>query len=221
VIDKSVNKKYTVLERRNKKGVFMSPRNEKQNAAIKDARREQILSAALKLFGRRGFAATKISDVVKSAGMSHGLVYHYFSSKEEIFFALLKRAITTSGDSVLMAEKMPGSPKEKIRMIAGYILDAIENFEDTAYYFLIVTHASVMEEAALEYKELLDQSAGGLDAMTRILAAGQQAGEVRKGDPKEMATVFFAALQGLAMYKLAGDDFNMPDKKILLDTLLV
>ena len=57
----------------------MSPRNEEHNAIIKDERREQILSAALKVFATRGFAATKISDIVGKGGMSHGLVYHSYN----------------------------------------------------------------------------------------------------------------------------------------------
>jgi AcrR family transcriptional regulator len=69
----------------------MSPRNEEQNELIKDERREQILSAALKVFARKGFAAAKISDIVARAGMSHGLVYHYFKSKEELGYAVLNR----------------------------------------------------------------------------------------------------------------------------------
>jgi AcrR family transcriptional regulator len=195
----------------------MSPRNEEQNAAIKDERREQILSAGLKLFATRGFAATKISDVVKKAGMSHGLVYHYFNSKEEIFFELLKRAMQASAESLLMAESMPASPLEKVRQIAGYILGGIENFEESAYYFLIVSHASVMEGMSEENDKLLDESMTAVQAMVRILSAGQAAGEVRDGNPLGMAMVFFAAIQGLAMYKLAIDGFKMPDPEILVN----
>ena len=195
----------------------MSPRNFEQNAAIKDERREQILSAALRLFAKRGFAATKISDVVEGAGMSHGLVYHYFKSKEEIFYELLKRAMQESGESILAAERMTGSPIGKIRMIASYIIGGIESYEDTAYYFMIVTHASVMEGASEENKKLLDESATGVRAMVRILKAGQEAGEVREGDAEGMAMAFFAALQGLAMYKLSSAAFKMPDPEILVN----
>lgn len=194
----------------------MSPRNEEQNAAIKDERREQILSAALRVFAKRGFAATKISDIVAGAGMSHGLVYHYFKSKEEIFLELLKRAMQTSSQSLLMVENMPVSPIEKVRHAANYILGGIENFEESAYYFLIVTHASVMEGAGEEGEELLRMSNISLKSLTRILQSGQEAGEIREGDPFAMATVFFAAIQGLAIYKLAMEGFHMPDPEILV-----
>jgi len=197
----------------------MSPRNEEKNASIKDERREQILSAGLKLFATKGFAATKISDIVSRAAMSHGLVYHYFKSKEEIFYELLKRAIQTSTESILPVEIQSIHPIDKVRMIARYIFGAIENYEDTSYYFLIVAHASVMEDIGEEYEKLLYDSNRSLKSMARIIKAGQEARQIIMGDPMEIAVSFFAAIQGLAIYKLALRDFIMPDPDILVNML--
>jgi Transcriptional regulator len=197
----------------------MSPRNEEKNAQIKDERREQIMSAALKLFATRGFAATKISDIVERAQISHGLVYHYFGSKEDIFYELLKRAVQTSSDSVLTVEIQSIHPIDKVRQIARYILGAIENYEDTAYYFLIVAHASIMENMNEEYEKLLYDSNRTLKSMARIVKAGQDARQILMGDPMEITVSFFAAIQGLAIYKLALDDFKMPDPDILVNML--
>lgn len=195
----------------------MSPRNEEQNEIIKDERREQILSAALKAFATKGFAATKISDIVARAGMSHGLVYHYFKSKEEIFYALLKTAMEESSRSLLMVEGLPIPPIEKVRQTAKYILGGIESFADSAYYFLIVTHAMVMENAGEEHQRLLASSDVATQAMERILMAGQQAGEIAQGDPLDMAMAFFAAIQGLALFKVSMTDFHMPDPELLVN----
>jgi AcrR family transcriptional regulator len=195
----------------------MSPRNEEMNAMIKDERREQILHAALMVFATKGFAACKISDIVAKGGMSHGLVYHYFKSKEEIFYELLKRAMWVSTQSLMMVEGMPLSPIEKVRQTAKYILGAIADFEDTAYYFLIVTHASIMEGPDVEREKYIHDSNIAIQAFVRFLQAGQEAGEVREGDPLEMSIVFFSAIQGLAMYKLSMQDFKMPDPEILVN----
>ena len=125
----------------------MSPRTDEQNAQIKDERREQILKAALKVFALRGFAATKISDIAKEAGLSHGLVYHYFASKEEIFFELVHTAVYHSGQSLLMVDELPLPPIEKVRQTAKYIMGGIEMGQETSYFFLIVTHAAMMEDS--------------------------------------------------------------------------
>lgn len=193
----------------------MTPRSEAQNEAIKDERREQILSGALRVFARKGYAAAKISDIVAKSGMSHGLVYHYFASKEEIFYELLKRAVDTSNQSLLMVEGLPVSPIEKVRKSAQYILRGIGDFEESAYYFLIVIHASVMDGP--DYQEKYLESSIAIERMAGILSEGQKKGEIRSGDTVQMATVFFSAIQGLAMFKLAMEDFQMPDPEILVN----
>jgi AcrR family transcriptional regulator len=194
----------------------MSPRNEEQNAQIKDERREQILSGALRVFATRGFAAAKISDIVAQSGVSHGLVYHYFASKEEIFYTLLQRALETSVQSIQMTEALPVGPLEKVRYIARYILGGIESYEDSAYYFMIVVHASVMEGPA-ENANVVSQSGESMHIMARIIEAGQKAGEMREGDAYGMALAFFAAIQGLAQYKLAMQGFIMPDPETIVN----
>jgi AcrR family transcriptional regulator len=199
----------------NNKGGLMSPRSEEQNEAIKDERREQILSAALRVFATKGYAAAKISDIVAQSGVSHGLVYHYFASKEEIFMALLTRALTTASDTLRMVEALPLSPIEKVHKTASYILSGMSDFEEMAYYFLIVIHALVMEGPGEKHWEHAPVGTPA-EIMARILAEGQLAGEVREGDPAQMSAVFFAAIQGLAMYKLAIPDFQMPDPEILV-----
>jgi AcrR family transcriptional regulator len=196
----------------------VSPRNAEQNEQIKDERREQILSAALKVFGKKGFAATKISDIVAGAGMSHGLVYHYFRSKEEIFYELLKRAMMTSSQSLLLVDKMPVSPLEKVRETARYILGSINSYQDSAHYFLMVLHASVME-APEDIRELMSLSNITLQTFGRIVTEGQKMGEIREGDPQEMTIAFFAAIQGIALYKLSMENFKIPDPEILVNML--
>ncbi len=192
----------------------MSPRNEEQNALIKDERREQILSAALKVFARRGFAATKISDIVAQGGMSHGLVYHYFKSKEEIFYELLQRALSTSGELLLMVEALPISPLQKVRETAKHILSGIGQWVDTSYYFLIVVHAAMMDTS--EKETVLAASEVPVQSLMRILKEGQEQGEVRDGGTREMAILFFAAIQGVAFYKLSMQDFRLPDPELLV-----
>ena len=127
--------------------------------------------------------------------------------------------MVTSSQSILTAEKLPLSPIEKVRQIAKYILGGIEHFEESAYYFLIVVHASVMEGPGSDQNKMLENSSITIQSMVRILTAGQELGEIREGDPLDMAMVFFSAIQGLAIYKLAVEDFKMPDYEILVDML--
>lgn len=198
----------------------MSPRTDEQNEQLKDERREQILAAAVKVFATHGFAAAKIGGIVAEAGISHGLFYHYFKSKEEIFGELVARAVYYSGQSLVMVDAMPLSPIQKVRQTAEMILGSIVQGNESSYYFMIMIHASVIKGQENTTVNLAD---GDLPVkiMQKILAEGQQAGQIRDGDVFEMSVMFFAAIMGLAIYKLSMPDFRMPDSALLVDMLKI
>ena len=62
----------------------MSPRSKEKFGEIRERKRRQILDAAVDCFGTTGYHAVTISDLAKHAGISKGLMYNYFSSKEEL-----------------------------------------------------------------------------------------------------------------------------------------
>ncbi len=67
----------------------MSPRTESQWEEIRERSKEKILDAATELFSENGYNATSISDIAKKAGISKGLVYNYFKSKEDLLDAII------------------------------------------------------------------------------------------------------------------------------------
>ena len=91
----------------------MSPRTQKQFEDIREEKRELILNSALKLFADKGFYATSISALADEAGISKGLVYNYFESKEEIlvqlfnrFIELVSRLLNPDSDEEITNEEM-------------------------------------------------------------------------------------------------------------------
>src|SRR5438067_7971646 len=79
----------------------------------KDARPEEIISAALEVFADRGFAATKLEDVARRAGVTKGTIYLYFENKEALFKALIRQTIVpviAQGEE--LAKSFPGSARE-------------------------------------------------------------------------------------------------------------
>ncbi|HEC43033.1 MAG TPA: TetR/AcrR family transcriptional regulator [Bacteroides sp.] len=67
----------------------MSPRTEKQFEEIRETRKKEILEAALELFANEGFYATSISKIAANAGISKGLLYNYFESKEDLIKTII------------------------------------------------------------------------------------------------------------------------------------
>lgn len=91
----------------------MSPRTPEQNEKIREQTREQIRKAAFQLFAEEGYSNTSISAVAKKAGVSKGLIYHYFDSKEEILGAIFDQLVEV-GDEIL---DFPAdfTPADKVR----------------------------------------------------------------------------------------------------------
>lgn len=198
------------------------PRNKEANQKVKDERREKILASALALYASKGLAATKISDIAKKTGMSQGLVYHYFKSKEEIFTCLIRHAMERMNEAAQNLEKLPATAREKVVLAVEGLLKGFETNESTANYYFLITQTALAEAYPEEAKEIIrTQNDVKYEVMVRIFRQGQLDGTVKDFDPHEMATLFFSSINGLALNKaIYGHRFKMPDKHILLGMLL-
>ena len=84
----------------------------------KEARPEEITSAALELFVERGFAATRLEDVAARAGVSKGTLYLYFANKEELFKAVVREGLVSPiAEMKGLLEQFQGSSFELLRML--------------------------------------------------------------------------------------------------------
>src|SRR5687767_10259410 len=81
-------------------------------------RKEQIIQAAIQVFSRFGFSKTNMSKIADEVGISHGLIYHYFKSKEELFNILIEQAAKTSITEIgNLVDQALGSTLDKIRLL--------------------------------------------------------------------------------------------------------
>ena len=197
-------------------------RNQEKNNEIKDERREQILTAGLRLFASRGLAATKISDIAKAVGVSQGLVYHYFSSKDQIYAALIKHAFDALIEAAEWLEAQPISAADKIEMAIERMMAGLQQNEDTAKYHLLIAVARASDVTPREAKKIIrERSFVPYEIMTRIFRRGQEEGTVRPYDPEELAVVFWTLMKGLAVHKAVhGKAFKAPNVEILKGVFL-
>lgn len=91
----------------------MSPKTSTQFEKIRLASKKNIINAALKLFSKNGYDNTSVRMIAKEAGISIGLMYNYFQSKEEMVLTILAEAFNDL-DSALMAAQ-EANPKEQFR----------------------------------------------------------------------------------------------------------
>jgi AcrR family transcriptional regulator len=87
-------------------------------------KRRVILDAGVRVFARQGFHTCRVSDIADEAGVAYGLVYHYFSSKEQILDTLFLERWDVMLAAIAEADRSPRSPREKLFAIASFIIDS-------------------------------------------------------------------------------------------------
>jgi len=106
----------------------MSPRTPLQNEEIRAESKHKIMDAAFKLIAKNGYEATSIAMITKEAGVSKGLLYNYFASKEALVKALVLGAMD-EGDE-LIGELMHENPKITLRNIFEWFFKEIREKPD-------------------------------------------------------------------------------------------
>jgi len=104
------------------------PRTEQQFEAIRELRREQILEVALELFASHGFHPTSIGLIAEKAGISKGLMYNYFESKEELVLAIIEKgrsrlmeSFDANRDGILTSDEFLFHINENFELLSKYL----------------------------------------------------------------------------------------------------
>jgi AcrR family transcriptional regulator len=204
--------------------ILMSPRSEEQNQLIRDERYDQILEHAMRLFAKQGYAATKISDVARSAALSQGLVYHYFASKEEMFIAAVRQTIELSNNSIKMLTELPLEPDEKMRMLTERNID-YKNPGDYALRWLLMFQVGLTDSTPVKARELLRGKFAAVVYVEEIIRAGQEKGLFNSTkDAGSLAIAYWSLMQGLVFFNALnnvewGTKVNMPDVETVMKLL--
>jgi len=197
-------------------------RNQEQNQLQRDAQRTKILSAALRLFVARGFAATRIVDIAAQAGVSSGLLYHYFGGKDDLLAALLAESLPKMDAAARGLEALEAPVADKIRLALRTLVRGILDNADTGKHHLLVALVSASDALPDAARDIIERHARGpYRVMERLFAAGQQEGTVRDGDPRDMAMLFWALVKGLSIHHAVhGDALGAPDPDFILPLFL-
>lgn len=196
------------------------PRTEEQNEAIRAATRDKIQAAAISLFTRKGFATTSVQDIARAAGISTGLMYRHYRTKEDLFAAI----VTMAADGLDAVIDTFGSDAPATSLITGFVREYLGDIEDggTALDFYLLLFQAVLfnpNDPRIAY--LLDRQEALLQATVRLIKRGQRAGEFRSGSPTAMADCLFAGLSGLALAKASRRErFNAPKAELLTAFLI-
>ncbi len=187
-------------------------RNQETNQKMKEERRERILFGALELFALNGLAGTKISDIAKHTGMSNGLIYHYFSAKEEIFVELVRVAFERLISACQYLEQMELLPHQKIKFAMDELVKTIRTKPESGLYHLLIAQATASSNVPTKAKDILKKNRRiPYEVIAKIVFTGQEQGTIRQGDANDFAFFFWININGIALHQVMyGDRAQSP-----------
>lgn len=196
-------------------------RTKEQNERMTMATRKKIMEAGLVLFAQKGFALTSIKDIAEAAGISTGLIYRHFSSKEDLFNSLIANTIEELNKFVQILDSYD-SPKQAIVEMTASLIGDIHFSNELSRYFLIVIRSMLEEEVLSQIDEFRKSILSLYDKTKDLIKEGQKRGEFKQGNPYKYTLLFFSIIQGMANMKLfMGDKYVAPELDDVLGFLLI
>lgn len=166
-------------------------------------KRERLLGAAVRVFAAKGYHACRVGDIAEEAGVAYGLLYHYFPSKEAVLETIFRDTWTQMLDRIREVETSGEPAGEQLRRVAALVLRTWKRDPD----LVRVLVREVTRSPQLQNE--IDEIGLALDALERIIAAGQEEGELRREiDPRLGALIFYGAMEEMLTSWVMG---GLPD----------
>jgi AcrR family transcriptional regulator len=161
-----------------------------ERSIAQEDKRRLILDAAVRVFAQKGYHTSRVGDIAEEAGVAHGLLYHYFRSKEELLETIFRETWRDVLDAVRSVEETDETARERLAGIAKILLRAWRRDPDLVRVLVReVTRSSHLQQNIDE----IDAAFSGLE---RIIARGQENGEFRADvDARMVSYVFYGALE--------------------------
>ncbi|HEX5609483.1 MAG TPA: TetR/AcrR family transcriptional regulator [Solirubrobacterales bacterium] len=184
-------------------------------------KRRQILDAAVRVFARQGFHATRVSDIADEAGVAYGLVYHYFRSKDEVLNELFVERWSLLLTAIEEADQAGGAHRARMAAVASFIIDSYKHDPELMKVIIV----EVTRAANSFGRTHLTEIRRAYSSIAKIVADGQEAGEFRRDiDPLFASMAFYGAIEQLLsgwIFDVAENtDANFEEAKDLLVTMI-
>ena len=195
---------------------------ETRAAKLKEERKQLIVQSALKVFCEKGYDGATINDIVKKAKCSHGLFYHYFDTKKDIFDTVMEKRGKNMMDFLDEVLKEKDCYVDKLRKLTEYTFDNMKKDEIFAYrYYFFVSTVFVKAESG----ELPPKKSGKVPPHIRMYSffeEGIKRGEFKdKYPPDESAKLYNSIIQGATLnFILCPKEFKHNFKFPMIDYIV-
>jgi TetR/AcrR family transcriptional regulator, fatty acid metabolism regulator protein len=155
-------------------------------------KRRVILDAAVRVFARRGFHICRVSDIADEAGVAYGLVYHYFSSKEEILDTMFLERWEVMLEAIAETDASSLAPLAKLRAVASFIVDSYRHDPELMKVIIVEVTRAANTFGRTHMAKIKEAYAG----IAAIVSEGQRSGAFRADvDPRFAALAFYGLVE--------------------------
>jgi len=168
---------------------------------LESKRRSQIISAARQVFSRKGYDAATVDEIAEGAGVSKGLIYHYFRSKEDILVATAEAWLDTFEEYTKRMTAAEATASSKLLSVQRlHTEETIKGWDFVLVQVEFWSELLRQPEIAHHYARMF-RNARSLLAAT--IEEGIASGEFRPVPAKEVASLMMAMVDGLTLQRMA------------------
>jgi TetR/AcrR family fatty acid metabolism transcriptional regulator len=155
-------------------------------------KRQLILDAAVRVFARRGYHTSRVGDIAEEAGIAHGLLYHYFSSKDEVLRTVFRESWSRLIAVLHAVEERDDPAPEQLRKVAAVLLRSWRDEPD-------LVRVLVREVARSPHlSEQVDEVREAFLVIQRVIERGQETGAFRRDlDARLASWIVYGSLEEL------------------------
>ncbi len=171
-------------------------------------RRRQILTVATQLFSRQGFDGTTTREIARSAGVNEAIIFRHFTSKEELYWAVVSEQAKTRGNTERLRQHLRSSGSAA-RAVAGAAEILLRQREEDGPFTRLLLF-SALRDGELSEKFVHNYLTEPLNLITDYIRASVKRGSLREIDPVVGARAFLAMIAGynLVQELFSGDDHH-------------
>jgi TetR/AcrR family fatty acid metabolism transcriptional regulator len=170
-----------------------------------EEKRRVLLDAAVRVFARKGYHASRVGDIAEEAGVAYGLLYHYFQSKEEVLLTVFRETWRALIATIRSVEQAGDPPPEQLRKVAEILLRSWRRDPDLVR--VLVLEVTRSQHLPGEMDEIVESFA----AIQEIVERGQADGTIRADlDARLASYVFYGAVEELLTGWVLG---RLPDSE--------
>lgn len=179
------------------------PRSKAAFDAMRESTKQKIDTTATALFAKKGLSVT-VDEIAKAIGISKGLLYNHYKSKEELIIELAKSANMISSSNIKAFAMTKDTALNKIKQITMMMCGMLDSHHFGINSFIFMTQVGMSGFILPPEAGYSSEFPNPIESFAKIIKQGQNEKTVVDGDATQLSIAYWAAIQGLCFYYAVG-----------------